>query len=127
MTTEQKTKVCSCCKFTKDVGQYHKAGKKKNGDTRYRSDCKHCCAVKQAERISKKPPKPRKPKRKAMSKEVKDAKNKVKCKKYYGAKRDRINNRMKFLYKCKRLEKKMISNVLPFRQSVFVTQFNLIR
>ena len=35
-------KVCTKCNIEKTIDEYYKVGKKKNGDIKYRSDCKSC-------------------------------------------------------------------------------------
>ncbi len=36
------SKVCTKCNIEKTIDEYSKSGKKKNGDTIYRADCKAC-------------------------------------------------------------------------------------
>lgn len=111
------SKHCSKCDNDYIITDFHKSGGGKR-----RNVCKHCCnkdrklkrQLKLKENPKVKKPRAGKGRGCVFTKEEMRLKNVIKCRQYYTVKREDIKRRMVFLYKCKRLEKKLLTNVSPY-------------
>ena len=100
-------KRCTKCNIEKTIDEYNKAGKKKNGDIKYRSDCKSC--QKQRYQYNKEKILIKKKKHYEQNKDKLNEKSKkyeqenkekilIKSKRYYQENKDKINEKHKQHY-----------------------------
>ena len=118
--------ICSKCHIEKNENEFHKAGQGKR-----RRDCKKCCSIikrkyykeKTKNKVKKprKKPKVQKPK---MTDDQARERNIERSRKYYQQNKTEHNRKAKFKYKCTRLEKKLISRVIPFKKGIHALSFS---
>ena len=104
------SKECNKCQEVLPLVNFHKSGGGKR-----RASCKLCCSRERRRLQDLKNPRGGKTGRSCVfTREEQIEKNKNKCRKYYITNRLKMKKRIQFLYKCKRLEKKLLRNVKPY-------------